>query len=248
MTPPGSLAEGQPLSGCPICYVPADSGNFDTADMRRGFLFLFLTTAGWNQGVAQTETQHAFDGSFRLSRRLDLVLHSRIRTQPGALGFYQVRGGPILEYAATGAFKIIGGYYYARQEDSDEDFIGGHRWFGGGEAGLWTGRRAKMDLRALAERFQLEQGNDYGRYRFRVRISGRTNWAPYGSGENFLDARGWRSTRYATGLRAGNGSPVSFDLGYFVEPRRTDAGRTRHMFMTGIHWNFGTRRRADPDL
>lgn len=216
--------------------------------MRGGVLFLLVTMAGWNQGTAQTETQHAFDGTLRLNRHLDLVLHSRIRTQPTTLGFYQVRAGPILEYAVASNFDLIGGYYYARQENSDEDFIGGHRWFGGGEAGLWTHKKAKLDLRALAERFQLERGNDYSRYRFRLRISGRRSSAPYGSVENFLDARGWRSTRYAAGLRIGNGSPFSFDLGYFFEPRRADVGRTRQMFMTGLHWNFKTRRRADPDL
>jgi len=107
----------------------------------------------------------------------------------------------------------------------------------------------KVDLRGLAERFELAQGNGYGRYRFRLRASGRQSpVAPYGSVENFLDAHGWRSTRYAAGLKIQNGSPVSFDLGYFLEPRRADVGRTRHMFMTGIHWNFKTRRQSDPDL
>lgn len=216
--------------------------------MRFWILLCLLSFAWLHRAAAQTETQHAFEASLRLGPRLDLVLHSRIRTQPGALGFYQVRGGPILEYTMARGLKLIGGYYYAQQENSMEDFIGGHRWFGGGEGGLWTGRSVKVDLRGLAERFELAHGKGFGRYRFRLRAGGRRPVAPYGSVENFLDAHGWRSTRYAAGLRIRNGSPFSFDLGYFIEPRRADVGRTRHMFMTGVHWNFRTRRQSDPDL
>ncbi len=197
---------------------------------------------------AQTETQHGFDGSLRLAPRLDLVLHARIRTQPGRLGLYQARAGPILEYSWNSRFRLIAGYYYAQQENSQEDFIGGHRWFGGGEARVWSAVRARADVRFLAERFELAQGRDFARYRVRARVSGNRAVAPYGSVENFLDAGGWRSTRYAAGVRVGNGTRLSFDVGYFLEPRRADVGPTRHMFMTGVHWNFRTRRKADPDM
>lgn len=213
--------------------------------LRRILLPLWLVPASWPLH-AQTETQHAFDASLRLRPRLNLVLHSRVRTQPGRLGLYQVRAGPILEYSAAG-LKWIGGYYYAQQENSDEDFIGGHRVFGGAEGRLWNGGRTSGDLRVLAERFELAQGRDFARYRARLRVSGRRALAPYGSAEAFFDARGWRSTRHAVGLRAGNGSRISVDLGYFVEPRRSDVGPLRHMFLTGVHWNFGTKRRGDPD-
>lgn len=212
----------------------------------RIFLSVWLAAAGAPLR-AQTETQHAFDASLRLRPRLDLVLHSRIRTQPGSLGLYQVRAGPILEYSAAG-LKWIGGYYYARQENSDEDFIGGHRYFGGAEGRLWNRGRISGDLRILAERFAPDRARDFARYRVRTRLSGRKAVAPYGSVEVFFDAGGWRSTRYAAGVRAGNGSRISFDFGYFAEPRRRDVGPLRHMFLTGLHWNFGTRRRADPDL
>lgn len=212
------------------------------------WVLLFWITAAWSRAAAQMETQHAFDGSFRLNQRLDLVLHARLRTQPGALGVYQARGGPIVEYEVRNGLKLIVGYYYARQENSQQDFIGGQRWFGGGEAGLWTGRAAKADLRALAERFLPAQGESFGRYRLRLRVSGKQALAPYASVEPLLDARGWRSTRYASGLRIGNGGRVSVDLGYFYEPRRADVGRTRHMVMMGLYWNFGTKRRGDAGL
>ncbi len=196
---------------------------------------------------AQVETQHALDGNLPLRPGLDLVLHARIRTQPGRLGFYQIRGGPVLECAAAGGFRLIAGYYYAEQENSEADFIGGHRWFGGGEGRLWRSGTARMDARLVAERFLPAQGNDFSRYRLRIRLRGTGTLAPYGSIENFLDARGWRSTRYAGGIRLKGGPAVSFDAGYFVEPRRADVGHLRHMFLTGIEVNFGTKQLPDLD-
>jgi hypothetical protein len=216
--------------------------------MRRKALAPALALLGAVAVCAQTETQHAFDGSIRLSPRLDVVLHARVRTQPGLLGFYQGRMGPIFEYSVAGRLALIGGYYYARQENSEKDFIGGHRWFGGGEGSLWNAKQTEADVRALAEWFDSAQGRDYSRYRFRFRVSGKRRVAPYGSVENLLDAGGWRSTRYAAGLRLGNGARVAVDFGYFLEPRRADVGRTRHMFMTGVHWKFGAKRLPGSDL
>lgn len=207
-----------------------------------------LMLAGMARLAAQVETQHAFDVSVRVTARLDLVMHARMRTQPGGLGYYQGRGGPVLEYRLNGWFKAVGGYYYAQQESRFADFIGGHRWFGGGEGSICSTASLQVNVRVLAERFALQQSRDFNRYRARVRLSGRRSVAPHASAENFFDARGWRSTRYAAGLRVGNGSPVSFDLGYFLEPRRADLGGTRHMFMTSFQWNIGSKRRTDPDM
>jgi hypothetical protein len=198
--------------------------------------------------AAQTETQHAFDASFRAGARVDIVAHARLRIRPGPLGLYQVRGGPIVEYSSADRVKLIGGYYYAEQEDSGRNFTSGHRWFGGGEVALWKSRAPRTLFRGLAEWFEPAEGSAYWRYRFRVRISGQKKAAPYSSVENFWDARGWRSTRFAAGLRVNNGSRIALDFGYFVEPRRAAMGGTRHMFMTGVHWNFKTKRRGDPDM
>jgi len=223
-----------------------EEGKLDTSGRWRWLALAALLAAG-QEAAAQAETQHGFDAGFRLTARLDLVLHGRIRTQPGRLGLYQARGGPILEYSWNSRFRLIAGYYYAEQENSQKDFIGGHRWFGGAEGRVWSARPSRVDVRLLAERFELAQGRDYTRYRVRARVSGTRTAAPYGSVESFFDAQGWRSTRCAAGLRWRNGRSISFDVGYFVEPRRADIGRTRHMFLTGVHWNFGTERRPDPD-
>ncbi len=51
--------------------------------------------------AADIETQHAFDVTLPLKPKLELNLHSRIRTQPGGLGYYQVRAGPIVSWDAT---------------------------------------------------------------------------------------------------------------------------------------------------
>ncbi|MCS7041358.1 MAG: hypothetical protein NZR01_01040 [Bryobacteraceae bacterium] len=216
--------------------------------MARRLLLLAALAAPAALLCAQTETQHGFDAGIRFAPRLDLVPHTRIRTQPSGLGLYQARAGPVLEFSPHRNFRWIAGYYYTQQENSRQDFLGGHRYFGGAEARVWSNGAAGADLRALAERFLMAGGRDFARYRIRLRVSGRRAVAPYGSIENFLDAHGWRSTRYAGGARFGNGSRMSFDLGYFFEPRRGELGRVRHMVTTAVHWNFGTKRRGDPDL
>ena len=59
------------------------------------------------------ETQHAFDVTLPLKPRLEIIFHSRVRTQPGGLGFYQVRAGPALswnvarEFLSWGATTIL---------------------------------------------------------------------------------------------------------------------------------------------
>lgn len=78
--------------------------------MTRVWLLAVLALPGAARACAQTETQHAFDGSIKLTRRLDVVLHARVRTQPGLLGFYQGRLGPIFEYSANGRVTLIAGY------------------------------------------------------------------------------------------------------------------------------------------
>jgi hypothetical protein len=176
-----------------------------------------------------------------------VVLHGRLRTRPGSLGLYQARFGPLFEYSGPKGLKWIGGYYYTQQENSDADFIGGHRYFGGAEIRIVETGSARVETRDLAERFE-QAGKSFARYRLRARVSGLSRVAPYASVENFLDANGWRSARFAAGLRMRNGARIAFDFGYFVEPRRADIGRTRHMFMTGLHGSFGARRRGDPDL
>jgi hypothetical protein len=196
----------------------------------------------------RTETQHAVEASRPLGERWQLTIHSRLRTQPGGLGLYQFRAGPILEYAITPRVSGLGGYYFSKQQRVERDVVGTHRPFGGVK---WTAvklRHYEVELRSLVERFLTER--DYTRYRNRVRWSATTRWAPYANVESFADRGGVRSTRYSVGLRWSTpGKRLDWDFGYFGEPRRRDLGPPRHMFLTTIHVRLKpAAKRPDPDI
>jgi hypothetical protein len=199
----------------------------------------------WGSDV---ETQHAFDVTLPLKPRLELIVHSRVRTQPGGLGFYQVRAGPTLSWDATGRISLLGGYYYTQQERKiDNDFIGGHRLFGGAELALMNTRRLSVDQRFVTERFFSDTADDFNRYRLRSRLSTKSSVAPYTTHEFFFDAQGWRSNRHSVGVRWSLLPALQIDLGYLYEHRRTGVGPNRHVWLTSLHWKRSPRR-ADPEL
>ncbi len=211
-------------------------------------LLLLSLTFAVRAAAADPETQHAFDVTLPLKPNLDLILHTRLRTQPGGLGFYQVRAGPIFSWKASGRLALLAGYYHARQEgEADRGFIAGHRLFGGAEVAVASNRRLALDQRALAERFLPGAGPDFNRYRLRNRLSVNAPLSPYASQEFFLDARGWRSVRHSAGVRWSPLRGVQFDLGYLYEHRRPDAGGNRHLWLTSLHFKKPSRR-TDPDL
>ncbi|MFN0171797.1 MAG: DUF2490 domain-containing protein [Bryobacteraceae bacterium] len=209
-------------------------------------LFLALLLA-WPADSSDVETQHALDVTLPVKPKLELILHTRVRTQPGGLGFYQGRAGPVLDWAATDRIDLLGGYYYAQQQrKADRDFVGGHRFFGGAEVAVAGYRRLAFHQRLLAERFLSDAAPDFSRYRFRSRLSVQAPVAPYTSHEFFLDAQGWRSTRHSMGIRWSPIPGVQIDLGYLFENRRPDVGRDRHLWLTSLHFKKSSRR-ADPD-
>ena len=115
--------------------------------------FVLCAAAAYPLWGADVETQHALDVTLQVRPKLELILHSRIRTQPGGLGFYQFRAGPIVSWDATPRITLLSGYYYAQQERKiDSDFIGGHRLFGGAEIAVAGTRRWAFDQRFLTER------------------------------------------------------------------------------------------------
>ena len=198
--------------------------------------------------AADLETQHAVDVTLPLKSKLDLILHSRIRIQPGGLGLYQVRAGPIVSWNATGRMALLGGYYYAQQErKADRDFIAGHRLFSSAEVAVAGNRRLGFDQRALVERLFSVAAPDFIRYRFRSRLSVKAPVAPYTSHEFFFDAQGWRSARHSAGIRWSPVRGVQIDLGYLYEHRRLDVGGNRHIWLTSLHFKKSSRQ-ADPDL
>lgn len=198
--------------------------------------------------AADVETQHTVDVTLPVRPKLELILHSRIRTQPGGLGFYQFRAGPIVSWDATPRITLLSGYYYAQQERKiDSDFIGGHRLFGGAELAVAKTRRWAFDQRILTERLLSDAAPDFNRYRLRSRLSAKGSVAPYTSHEFFFDAQGWRSNRHSDGIRWSPLPAVQIDLGYLYEHRRAGVGPARHMWLTSIHFKKSSRR-ADPEL
>jgi hypothetical protein len=192
---------------------------------------------------ADLETQHVFDFDLRLTPRLELTLHSRVRTQPRGLDFYQARAGPVLYWSAASRVTLIGGYYYAQQERmADRDFIAGHRFFGGGEVRVAGTRRVALGQRVLAERFLSAYSPDFTRYRARTQLTAAARVQPYLGHEIFFDAKGWRSGRTSSGVRWSPGRNVRVDLGYIYEHRRQDIGRDRHLWVTSVGYEWGSDR------
>ncbi|MBL8232783.1 MAG: DUF2490 domain-containing protein [Bryobacterales bacterium] len=210
-------------------------------------MILSLVARGTVALAQVSETQHAFEWAYPLAPKLDLIVHSRLRTQPSGLGLYQGRMGPIFDYNFTPRLSLLGGYYFTLQTDEERDVRGRHRFFGGVEVTAIREGRHTLDVRTLTERFT-GAGTDFTRNRNRARWTYRAKVSPYLSGELFLDAKGWRSTRFSGGVRYKVARFADLDLGYFYEPRRADLGPHRHMFLTSIHFRKIPGKRADPDI
>jgi hypothetical protein len=210
---------------------------------------ILLATACALPSMADTiETQHLFETTAPLGKRVDLLVHSRFRTRPDSLGFYQGRFGPIFTIKAWDQVSLIGGYYWQQQQArADGEFTAGHRVFGGAEWDAWSGRKAELDTRGLIERFSLKETLDFNRYRWRLRLGGKGRVAPYVSNEIFWDRQGWRSNRISGGVRWSVGRGWQADFGYFYEHRRFQFLGNRQMWITGLHWRPGAKKKADAD-
>jgi hypothetical protein len=115
---------------------------------------LFPAALAVHAGAADFETQHAVDVTLPLRPGLELILHSRVRTQPGGLGLCQVRAGPIVSWNASDRIALVAGHCYVQRErKADRDFIAGRRLFSGAEVAVASNRRLAFDQRALLERF-----------------------------------------------------------------------------------------------
>jgi hypothetical protein len=191
--------------------------------------------------AADTETQHAFDVTLPLRHNLEVMLHSRVRTEPAGEGFSQIRGGPIVSWGFTPRITLLSGYYFSGQE-REEDFIGGHRLFGGAEAAIVDSDRISFEQRFLTERFLSRVEPDFSRHRFRSRLSAKGVVAPYTAHEFLVDSEGWRSNRHLAALRWNLRPAVEIDVGYFYEHRRRNAGPHRHVWFTSVHLKLPSPR------
>jgi hypothetical protein len=171
----------------------------------------------------------------------------RTAVSPG-VNLYQVRAGPVVSFAATSRLSLLGGYYFTQQERRDNDFIAGHRLFGGAEGEAWSSSLLRLQWRGLAERFFPGGDPPFNRYRTRVRMSAKTRVAPYAGVELFFDNEGYRSARISTGVTWRASERIQLDLGYFFEERVRRIGFDRHMFSTSLHFRGKRPRTGDPDL
>jgi hypothetical protein len=198
--------------------------------------------------AADVETQHAFDVTLPLKPTLELILHSRVRTQPGGLGIYQARAGPIASWDAAPRMTLLSGYYYARQERKiDNDFIGGHRLFGGAEIAVVETRRFSIDQRLLAERFLSDAAADFNRYRLRSRLSAKGSVAPTPATSSSLTPGVGGATATPPASDGVCSRPCKSTLATCMSTARPEVGPGPHMWLNSIHWKKSSRW-ADPDL
>jgi hypothetical protein len=209
----------------------------------RAAAVVLFPAAVFRLAAADLETQHAFEVTLPLRPGFEMTLHARGRTQPGGLGFFQGRAGPILSWKAAPRLGALFGYYYAQQQQRiDEDYVAGHRFFSGAEVAVLDNRRVLLEQRFVAERFLSQATADFNRYRFRSRLSATGELAPYLAHEFFLDARGWRSNRHSAGIRWRPRAGIMVEFGYLYERRRQNVGPHRHVGLTTINWKWPSRR------
>jgi hypothetical protein len=146
-------------------------------------------------------TLHGFDYGLIRTKRIEVDLHTRFRTNEHMTNFQQGRSGAILRWNVYRRFTPIGGYYFGQQEDVRDEWIMFHRIFGGGEALAYSGKRTRLTSRTLVERFITPSAADFNRYRQRWRLSVDRKVGPYLSSEWFFDAKGYLSARHGGGVR-----------------------------------------------
>jgi hypothetical protein len=192
-----------------------------------------------------TETYHTFDIDVPTAHGVNVTLHSRLRTQPRGIGFYEARFGPIVNWRMNSRSTLSGGYYFAEQ-NNESGYRIVQRPFAGASTTILSTARTDLSARMVVERTLTPTAADYNRYRGRLRLGGTRRLAPYTSFELFLDRHGWRSHRLAGGMRAAVGAHWRVDGGYFFESRRTDAGGDRHVWTTGVVYEWERRREHAP--
>jgi hypothetical protein len=174
--------------------------------------------------AADLESLHIFNVGLNPTPRLSLQLHSRVRTHHDLRQFYQVRGGPVAQYLVTARTTLLGGYYFAEQENTNRRLFDQQRAFGGVQQRVVDQRRVKLDARWLGERFFAGPGPDYWRLRQRMMLTwARDGWTPFASGEALWVQNARWIGRYAAGFqRRLHAAAVGF--GYEFRPAVSGPG------------------------
>ncbi len=94
-----------------------------------GIALLFL--ANVTLRAEEVWTLHGFDYGLIRTKRIEVDLHTRFRTNQHMTNFQQGRSGAILRWNVNRRFTPIGGYYFGQHEDGRNEWKRFHRIFGG---------------------------------------------------------------------------------------------------------------------
>lgn len=188
-------------------------------------------------GATELYSWHAFDAVVVSGGKLQVTLHSRIRTRDHFTQIQQVRGGPVVRLGLKPGFALLGGYYYQPGQNAVREWGHGHRVFGGFEVATKL-RAVVISTRVIAERHQFSHSPGYGRYRTPTRfLWERRGVAPFYQVELLAVKQGFHSFRNMGGVRWQVSPRVTAELSYCYDIRRTVWGGDRQAIVTSLRFH-----------
>ena len=194
--------------------------------------------------AAELYSWHSQDFSIRAHSKLEVVLHSRLRTRREFGSLQQVRTGPIVRWQAGPKLAPFFGYYYQPGHDPGTTWSGGHRIFAGVETAAALPRGCVLTTRLAIERHMIRtRGFDYNRYRTYSRLLFPGRVSPYLQTEWLAVRQGFHSTRNSGGIRLRLGAGTTLEAGYVYDIRRTFWGGDRQAVVTSLRFQIPAKRR-----
>jgi hypothetical protein len=200
---------------------------------------LFLAAGAALLPAAGLESWHAFDVVPYGGGKLELTVHSQIRTRSRFHEIGMFRFGPIARYSLHPNVRLMGGYYYRDVEDADVGWGDSHRFFFGLENPFRRGR-LNVQSRVLGERYFGASCAPYNRFRHRLLAGVGTKTQPFGAVEYYLLAQGLQAIRYVGGVQRRMQHGVRFDLAYYYD--RYYIGASRQALVTSLRFDLARGR------
>jgi hypothetical protein len=180
---------------------------------------------------------HTFDVRAMAVGKLEITVHSRLRTRHEASHLDQVRGGPLVRWAATKRLTLLGGFYHQPTQVSKDHWFKGQRLIAGVESPLYHRPGHAVAGRFLAEHFAGTGRPDYTRYRASLRWTvGRGRVRPFVQNETFAAWPGFHSSRQSGGASIRLSEEMSMDVSYLYDIRRAFWGGDRQAIVTSVRW------------
>jgi hypothetical protein len=144
---------------------------------RIGLVLLILLSA--EAGLAtEFYSWHVLDDALIATKRLEVILHSRMRTRQEFHSLQQVRFGPIVRASLHPRVIGFAGYYYQPAHEPGGPWDSGHRAFVGIELPFRKGTTS-VTQRVAFERHIGTGRPNYNRYRTYTRLTWEKRVAPY---------------------------------------------------------------------